>query len=386
LAFVARTALPGEASTCVESQLINIENDHTKGHLMIERIAIQNFRCFSELEVSGLRRMNVVVGGNSSGKSAFLESLLMCAGAAAPNVAFQLRAFRQMGTQIQVQADTAAYESLWQDLFHWLDRNKTISIVATGDSGDSRVLRVFYVATTTQTLPFGQQPIGSGLLPQIVFEWQRAGNPPIQVKPKLTASGLQIEGASVDHFPIAMFGLHVADPPEDNAKRFSELSKAGRVQPVVDAMKSEYPFVENLSIEYNNGIGMVFASLAGRREKLPVALISDGVNKLLSVLLAIASFPQGMILIDEFESGFYYKRLPSIWESVYAFARFNEVQIFATTHSQECLHAVVPVLQKNAHDFCLLRANRMAEDSASVIVRFEGEQLLSALSKDGEIR
>jgi hypothetical protein len=352
---------------------------------MIERLTIQNFRCFSELEVAGLKRMNVIVGGNSSGKSAFLESLFMCAGAAAPNVAFLLRSFRQMGTQIQVQADAATYESLWQDLFHWMDRNKTISIVGVGNSGDSRVLRVFYVPTTTQTLPFGQQPVGSGLMPQIVFEWQRANNPPVQLKPKLTPTGLQIEGASVDHFPIAMFGLHVADPPEDNAKRFSELSKAGRVQPVIDAIKSEYPFVEGLSIEYNNGIGMVFASLVGRREKLPVALISDGVNKLLSMLLAIASFPQGMILIDEFESGFYYKRLPSIWESVYAFARFNEVQIFATTHSQECLRALVPVLQKNAQDFCLLRAERPTPDD-SIVVRFEGDDLLSALSKDGEIR
>jgi hypothetical protein len=354
---------------------------------MIERIAIQNFRCFSELEVSGLKRMNVIVGGNSSGKSAFLEALFMCAGAAAPNVAFQLRAFRQLGAQIQVQYDPAAYESLWQDLFHWMDRNKTISIVATGNSGDSRVLRVFYIATTTQTLPFGQQTIGGGggLLPQIVFEWQRASNPPIEVKPKLTAQGLQIEGASVDHFPIALFGLHVADPPEDNAKRFSELSKAGRVQPVIDAMKAEYPFVESLSIEYNNGIGMVFASLVGRKEKLPVGLISDGVNKLLSVLLAIATFPEGMILIDEFESGFYYKRLPSIWEAVYAFARFNEVQVFATTHSHECLHALLPALQKNAHDFCMLRAER-SSPNASTIARFEGDDLLSALSKDGEIR
>jgi hypothetical protein len=352
---------------------------------MIERITIQNFRCFSELEIAGLKRMNVIVGGNSSGKSAFLESLFMCAGAAAPNVAFQLRAFRQLGAQIQVQADATAYESLWQDLFHWLDRNKTISIVAVGNSGDSRTLRVFYIATTTQTLPFGQQPIGGGLLPQIVFEWQRASNPPIAVKPRLTAQGLQIDGASVDHFPIAMFGLHVADPPEDNAKRFSELSKAGRVQPVIDAMKTEYPFVESLSIEYNNGIGMVFATLVGRREKLPVALISDGVNKLLSILLAVASFPQGMILIDEFESGFYYKRLPSIWESIYAFARFNEVQIFATTHSQECLHALLPVLQKNAHDFCMLRAEKNSPN-ANTIVRFDGDELLSALSKDGELR
>jgi len=353
---------------------------------MIDQIAIQNFRCFSSLQVSGLKRINVIVGGNSSGKTAFLESLFLVSGAAAPQVAFQLRALRQLGSQVQITADASAYQALWGDLFHWFDQEKTILIEAIGNQGDSRSLRVLYSTTGTQILPFGQQPVGGGFLPQIIFEWKRGDGPPILVKPIMTGSGLQFEGASIDHFPVIMFAPHAADTPEEISKRFSELSKSARLNPVLEALRTEYPFIESLSIEYNSNIPTVFATLRGNERKLPIALVSDGINKLLNILLGISTFAKGSVLIDEFENGFYYERFESIWRTVYAFARFNDVQVFATTHSQEFLRAMIPVLQGNARDFCLLRAIRNDSGTASLITRFEGDQLLSALSKNGEIR
>ena len=44
---------------------------------MIENVKIDNFRCFSELEITDLKRFNIIVGENASGKSAFLESLYL---------------------------------------------------------------------------------------------------------------------------------------------------------------------------------------------------------------------------------------------------------------------------------------------------------------------
>lgn len=356
------------------------------GYLMIEQVAIQNFRCFSSLQVSGLKRINVIVGGSASGKTAFLEALFLNAGAAAPNIAFQLRALRQLGNQIQIVPEVSAYEGLWRDLFHWFEQDRTISIDAIGNENDSRSLRILYSGTGTQTLPYGKQPVGGGFVPQIVFEWRRGEQEPVVVKPRFAAAGMQFEGGSIEHFPIIFFAPHAADTPEENAKRFSELSKSGKVGPVIDALRAEFPFIDSLSIEYLSNIPTVFASLANRTEKMPVGLISDGVNKLLSILLGISTYPKGTVLIDEFENGFYYERYESIWRTIYAFARFNEAQVFATTHSREFLRALIPTLQANARDFCLLRAEQSASRVDSMIARFEGEHLLSALSKDGEIR
>ncbi len=60
---------------------------------MIDRLIVENFRCFEHLELDGLSRINVVVGENASGKTALLESLFFAA-AGNPEILARLRVFR----------------------------------------------------------------------------------------------------------------------------------------------------------------------------------------------------------------------------------------------------------------------------------------------------
>ena len=228
---------------------------------MIDQITINNFRGFASQQISGLKTVNVIVGKNSSGKTAFLEAVFISAGASGPNVAFSLRGMRQLGSSIQLTATRTDYQALWADLFHWFDQDKTISIEVIGTTGDSRAMRIWYGDSASQILPFGSQPPQNPtFLPQIVFEWQRRDEPPITVIPKITSKGLEIEGASVEHFPSMMFGPHIGDSAEEIGKRFSELSKDGRIDPIVAALKQEHPFLEALSIEYSSSSPVVFSS------------------------------------------------------------------------------------------------------------------------------
>ena len=112
-------------SLALDDQTQGVENN---GHLMIESLRVANFRCYSNLKLTGLKRLNIVVGANSSGKTTLLESLFMVAGASAANAAFQLRALRQLGGQLQVISDPSSYQGLWEDLFHWYKLDQIISI------------------------------------------------------------------------------------------------------------------------------------------------------------------------------------------------------------------------------------------------------------------
>ena len=352
---------------------------------MIDQMIINNFRGFSSQRVSDLRRVNLIVGKNSSGKTAFLESIFISAGAAGPNVTFTLHAMRQLGSQLQLTAEANAYQALWRDLFHWFEQDKTISIEIIGTAGDSRALHISYSEFSSQLLPFGSQPsTNPTVLPQIVFEWKKGDEPSIIVKPKLTSKGLEIEGASVEHFPAMMFGPHITDSAEEVGKRFSELSKEGKSEIVLDALKVEYPFLDSLSIEYSSATPVVFASFKGNRKKLPIALISDGINKLLSILLGIACFPRGTILIDQIEDGFYFDRMSSIWNTIYRFAKDNDSQIFATTHSMEFLKATRESMHGKEDDFSLLHAQR---DNGSCNIRtIKGKFLEASLEQGIEVR
>lgn len=46
-----------------------------EGYLMIEKLRIENFRCFKSVFLEGLRRVNIIVGRNASGKTVLLESI-----------------------------------------------------------------------------------------------------------------------------------------------------------------------------------------------------------------------------------------------------------------------------------------------------------------------
>jgi AAA15 family ATPase/GTPase len=117
---------------------------------------------------------------------------------------------------------------------------------------------------------------------------------------------------------------------------------------------------------------------------LPVALVSDGVNKLLSILLSIANFPKSSILLDEIENGFYFDRMASICKTIYRFASEQNAQIFASTHSQEFLNAVREVMRGTEDDFALLHAQR--DNGACSIRTTEGRFFGATLGQGFEIR
>jgi hypothetical protein len=278
---------------------------------MIEQINVTNFRCFKHLEVPNLKRVNLIVGENSSGKSAFLESVFISSGSLAPTVVFQMRGIRRMGNQIVVPTDAQAYRGLWEDLFYNFEYDEKISIKLTGNpNSDTRHLSVQYIKPVgSQELPFGKQPPSSGNsmpqqisgIPQVEFTWKRAGHPAIVSTPKITSSGLQYDSSRIDFFPCIWFTPGAHETTDDNAKRFSELDKKGEIAAVLRVLNHEFPYIESLSIDYHAGVPMVFAGLKGKQRKLPIPLVSDGVNRLLGICLGLANFKGGTILIDQLE-------------------------------------------------------------------------------------
>ncbi len=351
---------------------------------MIREVTIKNFRCFPSLHLSDLTRINVLVGQSASGKTAFLESLFISSTPLAPTVAFQIRAFRRLGTQIEINAEASSYVALWQDLFHLFNEEHPISIEVLGSEEDSRSLLVYIGESEEQILPLGKQILSPAVTPQMVFEWKRGEQAAIIVKPRLTDKGLAIQAGTLEHFPVAMFGPNASDPPQETARRFSELSKAGEAESIVQALQTEFPFLDGLSIEFTASVPGIFASIRGQQIKLPVGLVSEGMNKLLSILVGIRTYKRGAILLDQIEDGFYFDRFPSIWRIIHRFATDNEVQIFASTHSMECLKGILPSVKMHEKDFMLLRAEKT--NNYCGITQIKGKLFEAALAQGFDVR
>jgi predicted ATPase len=170
---------------------------------------------------------------------------------------------------------------------------------------------------------------------------------------------------------------------EQYAVLFSNLSTNKREGEVLSAIRQEFPQVEGLSVELSHGVPMLFASVPYLPEKIPVTLLSSGINKLLCLLLAIASFPKGILIVDEIEIGFYFARMPHIWTMLLSFAQKFDVQIFASTHSSECLAALAQACKKKPDDAMLIRTT--VEKGVSHVETFLGSSFFRGM-KIGEVR
>ena len=77
----------------------------------------------------------------------------------------------------------------------------------------------------------------------------------------------------------------------------------------------------------------------GGPELTPVALVGEGMNRLCSIVLALCNVREGLLLVDEIENGLHYSVLPDVWRAIASAATDLNVQVFATTHSHECVEA-----------------------------------------------
>src|SRR5579884_2966599 len=132
------------------SRLGVIEN-----HLMIESIEIRNFRCFRDLRLQGLKRLNIVVGESGSGKTALLESIFL-AGGGNPEIYLRLRRWRGYGELIRLTGSRSSFESLFRDLFFSFDAKGGARIRVSDDLRGDRILEIRYEQQNEFTLLDGK--------------------------------------------------------------------------------------------------------------------------------------------------------------------------------------------------------------------------------------
>ena len=351
---------------------------------MIQELKISNFKCFKEVHLRNLSRFNVIVGRNGGGKTAFLEALFFLA-SVGPELVLKIRRMRGLGDNISISTERGSFESLWRDLFFNFDQTSTIEVNSIGSDDNNRSLTVSYGPPEGATLPFGKVPVEGRVQHAIIdFEYRSATGDVVKCRPALTNQGLSFGAVVPDTFPVVLLSPVFREGPEHNGQRFSSLSKTGEHGTVVAAIRKQFPFIEELGVEYHGGTAMVHAKLRSVHEKVPLPLVSDGINKMLSILLAVHHFSRGIVLIDEMENGLYFNLMGRASAAILDAARASNTQLFVTTHSLEYLRALLPVVQKHPDDCRLLRTTN--DNGASAIDCFDGEHFAAALEEGLEIR
>jgi AAA15 family ATPase/GTPase len=107
--------------------------------------------------------------------------------------------------------------------------------------------------------------------------------------------------------------------------------------------------------------------------------------RLASLVLAIGNAPKGVVLVDEIENGLHHSILPKVWRAIGEVARQFNTQVFATTHSLECIMAAHRAFSESErYDFRLHRLERINETIRAVT--YDQETLEAAIETGLEVR
>jgi AAA15 family ATPase/GTPase len=163
-----------------------------------------------------------------------------------------------------------------------------------------------------------------------------------------------------------------------------ELEK--RISYVVEPLKEIDTRIQSITLGKNNAIYIDIGL-----EKLILAQsLGDGSLKIMDILLLIEHLSGGILLVDEIENGLHWSSMVTLWRAIFAAAKLYNVQIFATTHSQECIRAAVIANtdvdgNRKKDDICLYRIERLEDESLKAI-HYDTEGLQDAIDINWELR
>jgi AAA15 family ATPase/GTPase len=343
-------------------------------------IEIRGFRSLNALKIDHFTQINLFVGKNNSGKTTLLESIFILSGASNPRLPLSVNGFRD-------------YRKLRDDdfivLFNGLSPEKNILIEGTETNDHQRSLRLIPVFTENleeHDMTSNGSRVIKGLT--LDFSYKKRHQSTIKIKTRL-----EIKDEKID---IDIKDIHKSKYNEQLVSTFlntfitlnhlgdrvSEIIKAKQKQKVIAILQSIEPKITDIHTEDD----AVYFDM-GMERFIPLNMAGDGMKRILSVITAIFSRKNGIVLIDEIDNGLHYSTQAILWQAIIRSATEFNVQIFATTHSSECIQALSDVCEKHFKEKELATLFRIEKTvHGHTAHSFNQNLLLTAIENNIEIR
>lgn len=397
---------------------------------MLDSLFIKNFRLLEDLSVAHLGRLNLIVGKNNSGKSSVLEALRVYAACAQRSVLEAIAGERN--ERIRSSDEPTSEDDVplpFQDFFSgrvFPEDDLCIEIGrSSADPGVVRVKRVYLVEfEETVTEPAGEttQRVRRRLASRSEVEGEGLDlfhpvSPALQVT-KGTRTFLPILLDSSGRTRLGEPGLDasavlpcavVSTRPgslDDLADDWDRIVFSEHEQTIREAMQIIEPDFEDLTFVKADSMATVIAGvrrppnralmrtpvvkLSNVSRPVPLNSLGDGMLRLLQILLKVYPAKGGLLLIDEFENGLHYSVQEKVWALLFDLAQRLDIQVFATTHSWDCIESFARVAHERKDvEGVLFRVGRSVRNSDRgkvVATVFDEEALYAITQSDVEVR
>jgi len=367
---------------------------------MYKSFEVQNFRCFRELTVADLERVNLIAGVNNVGKTALLEALFLHCGAYNPELSLRINAFRGIEA-VKVELGRWA-ETPWDSLFSDFDTSKKVAMIGENEATGRRIVRLRVIREPKELAKIGQSiqhspnrrekvslsresvPPSSETAQVLELEYQQ-GEQMGRYYMILDSKGLRSEPIPPSPpFPASFQAARFRTPLAQDAELFGKLDILGQQDVLLKSLQVIEPRLQRLSVVVAGGVPMLHGDI-GLKRLVPLPVMGEGMARLASLVLAVGNAPKGVVLIDEIENGLHHSILSKVWQVIGEVARQFNTQVFATTHSLECIVAAHKAFtQSGTYDFRLHRLEHKKD--AIHAITYDQETLEAAIETGLEVR
>lgn len=112
----------------------------------------------------------------------------------------------------------------------------------------------------------------------------------------------------------------------------------------------------------------------------------DGLKHYISIICSLFACVDGYLFIDEIDNGIHYTQLDRLWEIILKISKEQNVQVFATTHSKECIDSYARVSKKlEDKDTCYIKMSKLKDGSIKAGIR-DYAMLQDSIEDNHEVR
>ncbi|WP_447474149.1 AAA family ATPase [Vibrio harveyi] len=353
---------------------------------MISSIFLKNYKQFDELSLNDLKRVNVIAGSNNVGKTSVLEGIFTFFDRGAPDVT--LRQFSWRG----VQTVSLSPSSVWQPIFHNYDLSLPISIEVQ-DDGITQRLEYSHLNdfSTTLTSSHNQGGMKSSYTSQVrteslkgaYFENGKAsGETYLYINDGQVS--LDLRGFNRPNKLATFVFSSTKSMMNQDAENLGVIDVNEGLEHITEALRVIEPRLKSLTIIPHAQQSYVYGDI-GIGKKLPIAFMGEGISKLLSILVTIATTPNGVVIIDELENGIHYSLFTKVIKNIIAMAERYDSQVFITTHSHDLLKGMSEYYSETAQDnITFIRLDRV--NDKIVPKHYSSSMLSTAVDRNWELR
>lgn len=351
--------------------------------MLLKSVHINNFRSFKDLKIDKLGKVNLLIGENGCGKTSVLDAIFMLSGGKNPVLAVAVQNMRQL--IINTNEDFKYY-------FRDFNLDHAIDIEAETFEKKDMKLCIKPIMSSAREINFGGMP---GV--------KSTQDTPIETRQNNVLAGLKYEFTNCEGkkfitdfiFPRA-HPLGAVSKPEIlglyiNTSNLLSMSESVSALIINKAENDIIPVLKEID---KNIVGIkmisntVYIDLDDKKELLPINIMGDGIAKIVSILAGIIRVKNGLLLIDEIENGLHYKSLKLLWKAIFKACYLYNVQIIATTHSDECLKIFSDIYaeyrQDDQSDIAVIRINKREQEHKATT--YDSKNLAIAIENNIEVR